>query len=105
MSTLAARFTQSPEEVKRYVLDYSLFVSSGETISGASVSITNLGTPPNGSPPLVVNNIVIAPGNLQVLFFVSGGVSGQAYEATFLATTSVGQVLQDVIEFDIVEKT
>lgn len=105
MSKLSARFVQSPEEVKRYLLDYTLFLSAGESVTGITVSITNLGTPPLGSPPLVINNIVLGPGGLQALFFGSGGANGQSYEATFLATTNVGQVLQDVVQYDIVEKT
>lgn len=104
MSSLSARFTQGPQEVKRYLLDYTLFLSSGESVTGVTVTITNLQQPPVGAP-LVVNNIVLGPGGLQCVFFASGGVDGQAYEATFLATTSVGQVLEDVVEFDIAEKT
>lgn len=106
MSTLAARFVQSPEEVKRYTLDYTLQLSTGETITGITATITNLGTPLLGSPPLVCNNVTIGPSPaLQVFFYISGGVDSQSYEVTFLATTSIGQTLEDVVEYDIVEKT
>lgn len=105
MSSLSARFRQSPEEVKRYLLDYTLFLVTGEAVTGITAAITNLGTPPLGSPPLAVSTIVLGPGGLQALYFISGGVSGQSYEVTFLATTSVGQVLEDVVQYNITEKT
>lgn len=105
MSSLSARFVQGPQEVKRYLLDYTLFLVSGESVVSVSKTIKNLGTPPNGSPPLVVSTVVLGPGGFQALYFISGGVDGQSYEVTFLATTSVGQVLQDVVQYDIVEKT
>jgi len=105
MSTLSARFVQSPEEVKRYLLDYTLFLVPGEAVTSIVPTVKNLGTPPVGSPPLVVSTIVLGPGGIQALYFISGGVDGQSYEVTFLATTSVTQVLQDVVQYDIVEKT
>lgn len=106
MSTLSARFTQSPEEVKRYVLDYTLFLSAGETITGITATISNLTTPPVGAPVLVVSSIALGPSpTLQVVYYVSGGADSQSYEVTFLATTSIGQTLQDVVQYDIVEKT
>jgi hypothetical protein len=105
MSTLSARFTQGQKESKRYLLDYTLFLVTGESVVSVAPTITNMGTPPVGSPPLVVSTIVVGPGGLQALYFVSGGVAGQSYEISFLATTSVGQILQDVVQYDIVEKT
>lgn len=105
MSSLSARFVQGPKEVKRYMLDYTLFLSAGEAVTSVATSVTNLGTPPQGSPPLVVSSTVLGPGGLQAVYFISGGVSGQSYEVTFLGTTSIGQVLEDVVQYDIVEKT
>jgi hypothetical protein len=104
MSTIAARFVQSPEEVKRYLLDYTLFLVPGESVVGITFTINNLTTPILGSPPLVVSTIVLGPGGLQALYFVSGAATNNSYEVVFLATTSVGQVLQDVVQYDIVEK-
>lgn len=104
MSTLSARFVQSPEEVKRYLLDYTLFLVPGEAVMEITATVNNLTTPILGSPPLVVSNTVIGSGGLQALFFISGGAGANSYEVVFLATTSVGQVLQDVVHYDIVEK-
>lgn len=105
MSTLSARFKQGPQEVKRYLLDYTLFLSAGETVTGVVPSITNMTTPPLGSPPLVVSSVTLGPGGLQAFYFISGGATGQSYEVTFLATTSITQVLEDVVQYDIAEKT
>jgi len=101
MSKLSARFNQSPNEVKRYLLDYTLDLAVGETVISAAAP-TVVPTPGQvASPPLVVNNVVIGPGNLQVAFFVSGGVNGNYYEVQFLTTTSLGQVREDVVAFNI----
>jgi hypothetical protein len=103
MSSLSANFTQSPEEVRRYLLDYTLFLSTGESVVSITFTITLL--TPLSTPSLVVNNIVVGPGGLQALYFVSGGANGDTYEVTFLATTSIGQILQDVVQYNIVERT
>lgn len=105
MSTLSARIKQSPSETKRWMLDYTAQLSPGESVTGVSVSLIPVSTPPLGSPALVVNNIVLGPGGLQAVFYVSGGADGQTYEAKFLATTSINQIFEDVVEVDISEKT
>lgn len=104
MSTLSARIRQAPPEVKRYLLDYTAQLNPGEAVTSVTVSVVALGAPPFGSPPVVVNSIVIGPGGLQAIFYVSGGASGFNYEATFLAVTSIGQTFEDVVEIDIMEK-
>lgn len=105
MSTLSARFKQGPQEAKRYLLDYTLFLSAGEAVTGIVSSVTVLTVPIIGSPPLVVSSVTLGPGGLQALYFISGGATQQSYEVTFLATTSIGQVLEDVVQYDIAEKT
>lgn len=101
---LSARFSQGPSEIKRYLLDYTAQLSTGETVTGITVTINNLTTPVQGSPAFVVNNMVIVPDGAHVVFFASGGANSNNYTATFLATTSIGQVFEDVVEFDIMEK-
>jgi hypothetical protein len=36
-----------------------------------------------------------------VVFFASGGDDTGTYEVQFLATTSIGQIREDIVEFDI----
>lgn len=105
MTILSARLTQGPSEVKRYMLDWTQQLTVGETVIGVTVTIAPVTTPPIGAVNLVINNIVIAPLGLTAVFYVSAGTNLQNYEATFLATTSAGQVFEDVIEVDVVEKT
>jgi hypothetical protein len=103
MTTLSARFVQSPNERRRYLLDYTLDLASGETIVSMStpVIVNGSSNPDPEIAPLVIDSIAIAPGALQVAFFASGGDNTGTYEVQFLATTSIGQIREDVIEFDI----
>jgi hypothetical protein len=103
MSELSAVFRQGPSEVRRYLLDYTLELQTGEEVTGITVTITS---PSGENPPLlVVNNITVASGGLQAFFYASAGTSGQTYEAKFLATTTLDQVFEDVVKFIIQEKT
>jgi hypothetical protein len=105
MSTFQARFKQSPAERKRYVLDYTLFLAPGENIVSVATAITqNAGA---ASPPLVINGMALLPQvNNQTIgaaYFCSGGVDGGVYEVQFLATTSIGQVLEDIVQYTLQE--
>lgn len=108
MSQVTANFKQSPPAVRRYLIDYSLDLSTGESV--ASVADPTV-TSPSGelSPTLVVSNVVLAPAVngivSQVTFFLSGGTSGQNYEVEFLTTTTLTQVFDDVIGVVIAVKT
>jgi hypothetical protein len=108
MTTPSARFTQSPTERKRYVLDYTLFLSGGEEITNVTFAVTqNSGV---ASPALLVDGVALTPANpagfvIGVAFFASAGVNNAQYEITFLATTSVGQILEDVVIINLLEKT
>ncbi len=99
MSLISARFRQSPTEARRYLLDYSLDLAVGESVSGIATSV--ISTSGEVSPTLVVNNVVLAPavGGIvnQATFFLSGGTSGQSYEVQFLATTSIAQIIETVV--------
>lgn len=106
MSTFDAKFKQSPAENKRYVLDYTLFLASGEAIVSVAIAITQ--TAGLASPPLVVNSLALLPpvGGvvLGAAYFVSGGVDQGQYEVQFLATTTLGQILEDVVQYNLSEK-
>lgn len=105
MTTLTARVRQAPEEVRRYSLDYSGQVNAGETISSVVANaITPLQQPPIGATPVTVTNIVIGPTGLLAVFFVQGGADGVAYEIQFLGTSNLGQVFEDIVEIDCMEK-
>lgn len=101
MSKLSGRFTQAPEEKRRYILNYNLTLSAGETVSSIVVNSITQVFGKTTVAPFVINGIVIGPGNTQVVFFASGGDDQTDYEVQFLATTSVGQIIEDVVYFSI----
>lgn len=107
MSEISGRYRQSPNEERRYLIDYTLDLSAGESIvSIAPPTITS----PSGElvPTLVVDDIVLAPAVNgvvnQATFFASAGTNGQNYEVDFLATTSVGQIIECVVALIIAVK-
>jgi hypothetical protein len=109
MTTLSASFNQSPSETKRYLLDYTLFLSVGEQVDSFEVTVIQTGGPTTG-PALVVTDLTLLPANsaglvLGAVYYISGGNDGCVYEVQFLCTTSVGQILEDVIQYVLAEKT
>jgi hypothetical protein len=107
MSQLAAKFKQSPAEIKRYVLDFSLDLAAGENVSSVAIAIQqNQGA---ASPALVVNGVALLPPNAAgqtygFAYFVSGGVNNGIYEVQFLVTTSLTQVLEEIVLYTLSEK-
>jgi hypothetical protein len=103
MAQLVATEKQSPNEVLRYLLDYTLDLNTGESLSTLTCTVTSTTDNP---PTLVINNIALAPavsGQItQATFFASLGKAGNSYEASFLATTTLGQVFESVVAFNIV---
>lgn len=105
---LSARFNQSPTEKKRYLIDWTLDVAAGETITGLSSTTVSSLSDPNNNGGCRVTGFALAPGNLQAAFFVDFATPAsadlQTYNVTFLATTSVGQLLETVIQFTVKDK-
>jgi hypothetical protein len=107
MSNFAAVFKQSPAETKRYVMDFTLDLASGESITTVTVNITQTGGV-TGGPALAATNIALLPAvSGQVTgfaFFVSAGATACTYEVQFLVTTSLTQVLEEVVQYNLLEK-
>jgi hypothetical protein len=102
MSRLSGRFRQAPEEKRRYILDYTLTLSAGEVISSIAVGTITQTSNPVSLSPLLISSVVVGPSPaLQVIFYASGGDDQSQWEVQFLATTSVGQIIEDVVEFNI----
>lgn len=106
MSVLAAKFSQSPTERRRYVLDYTLFLAPGENIIGVTAVVTQITGAT--SPAFVVDSIALLPtvGGVTygAAYFADGGVDAGIYEVQFLATTSLGQTLEDVVLYTLQAK-
>ena len=103
MSQISARLRQTSGERKRYLLDYAAQLSAGEQVTLVVPTITSPTNAPV-SPAFVIDGITIGPGGLQVIFYASGGVDTHTYEVLFHATTTIGQQLDDVAQFDIADK-
>ena len=103
MTSLTARFQKAPSEVRRYVLDYTLDLNPGETLASLAYTVTS----PTGALPstLTVSGVVlVGVSPIQAVYYVSGGLDGNSYEIQFEATTSIGQVLEDIAQHDIANK-
>jgi hypothetical protein len=90
MATLRG-FSQQAVERKRYTLDYSCWMDTGEELVDFTVLVTP-GTLPN---PLVADGAYVDPAYQMVTAFISGGAPGVSYIVRFIATTSTGQIKSD----------
>lgn len=95
-----AKYVQSPDEVKRYSIEYSDWLDTSEILGVVSFDIT-----PVTDPALVVQSSQIVAGDTgalsQMRFFVAGGVANTSYSIVVTAETSGGQTKQDTVLFVI----
>lgn len=89
-----ATYYKSPAEVKRYRIDYSSWLDTGETI----VSRTFTVTPPG---ELLVDGSSITDAGTSVTYFVSAGDNNQTYNINVAVGTSGGQTKEDDIYFKV----
>jgi hypothetical protein len=89
-------FVKTPIERKRYAIDYSEWLDTGETLSTVVYTIPVVTT-----PPLVVDATSIGSGNTLAVFFINGGLNGRQYTVEVVATTSGGQIKEDTILFTV----
>lgn len=102
MSKLSGRFSQAPEERRRYILNYALTLSAGERVSSVNVASITQTFGKVTVAPLVIDGVLIGPTPFtEVVLYASGGDDQTIFEVQFLATTSTGQIIEDVIEFSI----
>ena len=88
-------FTKTPAERKRYLLDYTDWLDTGEIISTRIFSVT----PTSGATPLTIDASSIDPSGKKVIFFANNGVDGTTYLVDVLITTSGGQTKEDRVNF------
>lgn len=87
-----AKYVKSILERKRYWINYSNWLDTGETVSTVVFSVDKPTT-----PPLVVDGVQNTADGLSVQYYVSGGVDGVDYVVSALLTTSQGQVKLDEV--------
>jgi hypothetical protein len=91
------KFKQAPLERRRYFVDYSDWLDTGEIISPSPV----LNVIETTTPPLVVDGIALGTGNTGVVFYVSGGLDGEEYQVDIIINTSTAQVKEDSFIYTI----
>jgi len=89
-------FVKTPIERKRYAIDYSEWLDTGETLSTVVYTIPVVTT-----PPLVVDASSISSANTVAVFFINGGLNGRQYTVEVVATTSGGQIKEDTVLFTV----
>lgn len=93
-----AKYAKGPTDRKRYQIDYSDWLDTGEVVINVIFSIDEV-----TSPALVIDDVMVLPTGLGVQYYCSGGVVG-TYRVLATLTTSVGpQVRQDEIFFTVRE--
>lgn len=93
-----ARFVKQPADRKRYAVDYSDWLDTGETVTAVAFGVS-----PSATGGLAVDASSIASTGKSVVFFASAGVSGTTYTVTITITTSGGQIKEDEILFSVRE--
>ena len=102
-----AKYVKQPGERKRYKINYTNWLDTGEAVATVDFDVDKVTT-----PPLVVDDIMVTPDAKGVQYYVSGGVANTQYVVTATLTTNNGpqvtnngsQVKEDEIYFSIREQ-
>lgn len=100
--TVLGRRSKRVASRKRYVIDFSDWVDSGETVTNCVFTVTTPATAPGVGTALSVDDDSILSGDLTVAFFVNDGEAGVTYTVHATVTTSGGQVEKFDILFSVV---
>lgn len=89
-----AKFRKMPADRKRYEVNYEDWLNIDETL----VNVQMTGNVPEDD--FYIDGFIIPIENdKEVIFYVSGGLSGVQYEVTVEVETSLQQIKQDTITF------
>lgn len=88
-----AKFRKAPGDTRRYEVNYADWMNEGEVIEQATVTGTVL------DDHFYVESTDITADGKEVVFYVSGGISGFSYDVTVQIGTSMSQIKNDVITF------
>lgn len=87
------KFRKAPADRKRYVVDYEDWLNDNELV------LTVMVTGDVPSDNFFVDGYIVDAGGKEIIFFVSGGVSGEEYVVTTKITTDLGQIKEDWVTF------
>lgn len=95
-----AKYVKQPSERKRYQINYTNWLDTGEAVTDVVFSVDKATT-----PPLVVDDVMVTPDAKGVQYYVSGGITNTQYVITATLTTNNGpQVKEDEIYFSVREQ-
>lgn len=93
---ILGKYIKTPDERKRYSVDYSDWLDTGETISSVTFQVI-----PDEALGIVVNGSSVNPLATGVAFFVDDGLSEKSYSVVLTIVTSGGQTKQDELKFTV----
>lgn len=82
---------------KRYVVNYADWLNEGETV------VSSVVTGSVEADNFFVDGYLVDPNGVEIIFYVSGGVSGRNYDVTFTTTTTLAQIKQDYVTFVVTD--
>lgn len=89
-------FVKSPDEVKRYTVDYVSWLDAGEYISSVTFGVT-----PAASDPIVALADALGPEATTVTYYISGGSVGTVYTLLVQVATTAGQIKEDTVLYSV----
>lgn len=89
-------FTKTPAERKRYTIDYTDWLDTGEKVTAVTFGVS-----PSTTTTLQVDASSIPADGKSVIFFVSFGDAGKNYTVDVKVTTSGGQTKEDTVLFSV----
>jgi hypothetical protein len=87
------KFVKTPDEVKRYSVEYAEWLDTGEYLQSSAVTASPAGP--------IIDVQTIGANDTDISFFVTGGLSGKSYKIKTRITTTNGQVKEDIILLEI----
>ncbi len=95
------KYVKAEGERKRYQIDYSNWLDSGETVVSVVFVINNQ----TATKLLVFNDVQVLPSALAVQYYISGGLDGTTYDVTATLTTNIGPQIREDEIFVVVKGT
>jgi hypothetical protein len=90
------KYKKTPSEIKKYTFDYVDWLDDEEYLYSLALDVLV-----GNSGELIFDIQDIGLNETEVSFFVGGGVSGSSYDVQITATTTAGQIKQDLITFNV----
>lgn len=90
------RFSKSPVERKRYTIDYSNWLDTGETVVSRSFTVT-----PSTASQLYVDGDGLGSPATSIYFYVNAGLDQTDYTVDVRVVTSGGQTKEDTFTMSV----